>query len=46
MRVLGTGLLAALAYVPLLCTKPGILADDTTLVLFAIARAPRREGAG
>jgi hypothetical protein len=29
MRVLGTGLLAALAYVPLLCTKPGILADDT-----------------
>ena len=34
MRVLGTGLLAALAYVPLLCTKPGILADDTKQYLY------------
>jgi arabinofuranan 3-O-arabinosyltransferase len=34
MRVLENALLAGFAYVPLLCTKPGILADDTKAYLY------------
>jgi hypothetical protein len=34
MRALSSALLAGLAYVPLLCTRPGILADDTKAYLY------------
>ena len=34
VRVLECALLFAVAYVPLLCTKPGILADDTKAYLY------------